>query len=181
MSKAHRMMSVDPGTLNTGVVVVELQPDGTLKMLHTRKISRKKGDAWKRVNEILEDLIEIVREYKVNEIWVELYVPYGRRKGSLWNMMLVGALLYLPVTRSLDDTVSYGVYAQEWKRWLTKAIDTDRHPAKALAESLGIALTDEQYADISDPHVADALGLLLFSQYRETNNEYATSKTSDGN
>lgn len=173
----YRIMSVDPGTINTGVVVTELGPDDTLVMLATKKITKRKGDAWRRVTDIVKEILEMVEEYEIRELWTELYIPYGARKGSLWNMMLVGALLYLPVTRSLSNLQSYGLYAREWKQWLKKATpdcDSDKHRAVSFAKANGLELTDEQELDLTDVHVADALGLVLFTRYAGDTNEHPT-------
>ena len=171
----YRIMSVDPGTINTGVVVMELGPDDTLIPLATKKILKRKGDAWHRVTYIVGLILEMVEMWEVQEIWIELYIPYGARKGSLWNMMLVGALLYLPVTRSLENTISYGLYAREWKQWLKKATpdcDSDRRRAVAFAKAHGLEFTDEMELDLTDVHVADALGLVLFTRYAGDTNEH---------
>lgn len=171
----YKIMSVDPGTINTGVVVSELGPDDSLILCNTYKILKKKGDAWRRVSEIMAELVNIIEEHEINELWVELYIPYGPRKGYLWNMMLVGALLYLPVTRRLHSLISYGVYAREWKPWLKRATpecDTDKGRARTFATRAGIEFTDEMEEMLTDPHVADALGLVLYTRYAGDTNEH---------
>ena len=173
----YRIMSVDPGTINTGVVVTELGPDDTLKVLKTVKINKRKDDAWHRVTYIVAPILELILEYEVQELWVELYIPYGARKGSLWNMMLVGALIYLPVTRGLDTLTSYGLYAREWKGWLKKATpncDKDSRRVVEFAVAHDVVLDDEAHYHLSDPHVSDALGLVLFTRYSGDTNEHPT-------
>lgn len=171
----YTIMSVDPGTINTGVVVAELGPDNSLIPVNTYKILKKKGDAWRRVSDIITVLANIIEEHEVDELWVELYIPYGARKGSLWNMMLVGALLYLPVTRSVEKLTSYGLYAREWKQWLKKetpGCDNDSKRARTFALNHGIEFTDEMEEMLTDIHIADALGILLFTRYAGGHNEH---------
>lgn len=168
-------MSVDPGTNHTGVVVAELGPDKSLNVVNTYKIEKRKGHAWRRVTEIIEILVEIVEQHSVQELWVELYIPYGARKGALWNMMLVGALLYLPVTRQQESLTSYGLYAREWKQWMKKVTpgcDHDGKRARTFALNQGLEFTDAMEEMLTDIHVADALGILLFTRYAGEHNEH---------
>ena len=175
--KNYRVMAVDPGTINTGVVIGELGPDDTVQMVAAKKVNKRKGDAWRRVTTITAEIVDMIEEYDVRELWVELYIPYGRRRGSLWNMMLVGALLYLPVTRSKDNLISYGLYAREWKPWLKKMTpdcDADKRRAITFAKNQGIEFTDEMEEALTDVHVADALGLILFPHFAGDTNEHPT-------
>jgi hypothetical protein len=69
------------------------------------------------------------------------------------------------------------LYAREWKQWLKKATpncDTDKRRAVSFAKDHGLEFTDEMELDLTDIHVADALGLVLFTRYSGDTHEHPT-------
>ena len=162
-------MALDPGTLHTGVVIVKGTFDSIEEILEIRKIEKKSkdGKAPVRIAHIVNEVREMLDQWQVTEMWTELFIPYGRRRGAMHNMNLVGALLYMPATRSIEGLHSYGLHAGEWKRWIKAQYpDLEMHQAvRNLCALHDVTLTDEAEAGISDPHCCDALGILLFIKF----------------
>jgi Holliday junction resolvasome RuvABC endonuclease subunit len=149
------VVAVDPGTINTGYCKLEVNNDGTVAQVHEAGIIKATGKrAVDRIPEIIDRINQLVEKpASVDEIWTELFVPYGARKGAMWNASLVGAILFLPVTRMIKGLSCYGVYPVE--------LDN-------------VTLTDEQSLALSNPHVADALGLALFGIKEAEQHDYRT-------
>lgn len=175
--KSHRVLAIDPGTQHTGLAVGEGK-DGFFEILEIRKVEKLKGKAYRRISEIIEEVRDLIDQYEVAELWTEMFVPYGIRRGAMHNMNLVGALLYIPVTRKID-MLSYAIQASEWKRWVKANAPDATTPSEAirtLCAQHEVELTDEHHAAIADPHCADALGILLFTYYGDkTNREHQAS------
>ena len=106
-----------------------------------------------------------------------MFIPYGIRRGQMYNMNLVGAILYLPVTRQ-KKLKSYAIQAAEWKKWLSANAGENLTPYDKLrdvAEDRLIELDDEAHAAISDPHVGDAFGMLMFTYFGSPPREHQAS------
>lgn len=171
------VVGVDPGTKNTGYCKLEVNNDGTVRtILSLERISPTGDTAVSRIPEIVERVCEgVVGEPKADEVWTELFVPYGARKGAMWNASLVGALLFLPVTRMIKNLGCYGVYPVQWKSWAKKIADVPMTEVIGyLLAKDNIELTDEQNLALSNPHVADAMGLALFGIRESDKHEYKT-------
>ena len=171
----YRVMAIDPGTQHTGVAVGTLGSDGTMKIREIKKIEKLTGKTYRRISEIIEEVRELIDEHGVKELWTEMFVPYGIRRGAMHNMNLVGALLYIPVTRNIS-MLSYSIQAAEWKKWVKANVPDFKTTAEAIRKlcvKFEVELTDEWEAAIADPHCADAVGILLFSYYgSEAEREY---------
>lgn len=170
----YNIMAIDPGTQHTGVAVGATEEGGTLEILEIVKIEKLKGKAYRRITEIIDEVRDLIDKHGVIEMWTEMFVPYGIRRGAMHNMNLVGALLYMPVTRKLD-MVSYGLQAAEWKKWVKAQVPDATTPYEAIRDlcvTHGVTLSDAHHAAISDPHCADAVGILLFSHYGSDSHEY---------
>jgi len=170
------VVGVDPGTKNTGLCKLEVNNDGTVNRILNLAAIRPVGErAVDRIPEIVDRVSKEITDPNADEIWTELFVPYGARKGAMWNASLVGALLFLPVTRMIKGLGCYGVHPVSWKAWLKKVgLDTLKENVAALLGYDGIILTDEQSLALSNPHVADALGLALFGIKEADTHEYKT-------
>ena len=93
---SRNIIGIDPGTLNTGYVVVE-SDGGIVRVLTSGVVPvDKKLPAPCRIHHIITELIREIEAFDVTEIWTELFVPYGARQGALWNTALTGAIIYLP-------------------------------------------------------------------------------------
>lgn len=173
---SHSIMAVDPGTQHTGVAIGRVE-DGVLVIQEITKIEKLKGKAYRRVSEIIEEVRDLVDKHEVKELWTEMFVPYGIRRGAMHNMNLVGALIYMPVTRSIE-MLSYGIQAAEWKKWIKANAPECKTPSESirnLCELQEVELTDATHEAIADPHCADALGILMFSVYGSGEREYQAS------
>jgi Holliday junction resolvasome RuvABC endonuclease subunit len=172
------VVAVDPGTINTGYCKLEVNNDGTVAQVHEAGIIKATGKrAVDRIPEIIDRINQLVEKpASVDEIWTELFVPYGARKGAMWNASLVGAILFLPVTRMIKGLSCYGVYPVQWKAWIKRqsALDSMKLDTEFLLELDNVTLTDEQSLALSNPHVADALGLALFGIKEAEQHEYRT-------
>jgi hypothetical protein len=171
-------MSVDPGTLHTGVAIFDISDDGkVLEILTLEYIkSDPKKHAKDRIADILGTIVSLVDHYKVEAMWVELYVPLGRNRGAMYNMSLVGALLYMPITRQRDLS-SFGVFASQWKRWFKKTFGESDYEAdlRHWFEAKGFTLTDQQLEALTVKHVRDAVGILLYAAQGGLDEKHETS------
>lgn len=165
------ILAVDPGTSHTGVVKAEIQEDSIIKILDWGELEIPKGvPAPKRINAIVSQVYDwATRKPAVREIWVEQFAAYGARRGMMWNMALVGALLYLPATRENEDLTSYTVHPKTWKSWYAKDFKnktaTPHDILKRQLEDYGLFEEDLYLDCIRSQHIADALGLALFAVY----------------
>jgi hypothetical protein len=121
------LLTLDPGTLNTGWAVheyrqVELEDDphfawevidsGTWVRPNTVLPAEAHGWMWEQY---LKKLLEV----DPDEVWLEAFYPYGGRprKNTHALITLVGGYLALP---QWDHTRTVSVGADEWKRWRKK-------------------------------------------------------------
>ena len=162
MSK--NIIGIDPGSVNTGYVVVE-SDGGIVQILGEGVVEvDKKLPAPCRIHHILTQLVTEIESFNVTEIWTELFVPYGARKGALWNTALTGAIIYLPTTRMKEDWTSFAVHPSTWKAWYNKPflemLVSEWEVRRNVNERYGLDL------DTSLPkHVWDALGILCYAHY----------------
>lgn len=174
----YKVMAVDPGTIHTGYVVGECD-NGVVQILKMGQVSvDKKLPPPKRIHGILSELVEVATALDVQQIWTELFVPYGARTGAMWNTALSGAIVYLPSTRQQEDWVTYAVHPSTWKSWFARPFkDRPCTSGDMIRETLQTydLYSDELYmACIKSQHVADAVGILLFSQYGDPDVEQAS-------
>lgn len=179
----YNIMAIDPGTQHTGLAIGATEPggSGTLEILAIKKIEKLKSSVWRRITGIIDEVRDLIDEYGVLELWIEMFVPYAQRRGAMHNMNLVGALLYMPVTRNLD-MVAYAIQAAEWKRWVKGQVpfaETPFEAMRALCHKFSVPLSDADLAAIADPHCADALGILMFSHFGSYEREHAISNVQD--
>jgi len=165
------ILAVDPGTVNTGWAKVEVQEENINRIVGVGVTTPPKDIPPKRVSEIIRQLIEVLNARPMaTEIWTEFFVPYAARKGAMWNTTLVGALLYLPITRHRMDLTSFGMFPATWKAWMKKEAGAHcSDPICALLEKYGVEPTDEQWQTMGEsPHIRDAIGIAFYAVYGAT-------------
>jgi Holliday junction resolvasome RuvABC endonuclease subunit len=184
MSKV--ILGLDTGTINTGFVKVEVKQGEIFAIHDAGMIQVKKLETRYRLAAIVRAVVTILdKAPRVTEMWTELFQFYGARKGALWNAMLVGALIYLPVTRQRRDLTSYSTSKSQWWSWYKTYLGCsdkkDMWPAsKAYLEQRGVEISDEHEALFAgSQHLNDALGVLLFAVYGAENDEYFISDTTN--
>lgn len=176
MSKS--IVAVDPGTSHTGYVKLEAGDD-EVSLVGFGKPPLSRSAAPQRINEILNYIVEVLWKTPTSsELWVELFAPYGARRGMMWNASLVGALCYLPVTRRDEGLISYGVYPVQWREWVRTEIECGKGPidrvrAEDLFSLYGVDYTEEL---AKEAHLRDALCIGLFGLYGAEEHEYEISE-----
>lgn len=160
------ILAVDPGTTHTGIVKAKVSLSGVVEIVDWAELEvPKKTPAPRRINSIITQIWDwATSPPRAKEIWTELFMPYGARRGAMWNMALTGAIIYLPATREDEDLVTYGVPPVTWKSWVQKNYDL---PDTELLRVFG--LMDKQLLEDlgRSPHIRDALLIALYSQYGE--------------
>jgi Holliday junction resolvasome RuvABC endonuclease subunit len=178
MSKT--ILAIDPGTIHTGFAKLT-EEDGDLTVEKWGMVDVPKGlSAAHRINYIVDSIVELIGELPpATEIWTELFAPYGARRGMMWNASLVGAILYLPVTRRDESFVSYGVYPIQWREWVRTEAGLGKGAISQSAVEKLLQLREADYTKdiIEHAHVRDALCIGLFGLYGAETNEYQVSET----
>ena len=177
------MLGLDTGTVNTGFVKVLVNGGEIMEILDAGMIQCGKLEVRHRISAIVKAVVGLLDTVpKCNEMWTELFQFYGARKGALWNAMLVGALIYLPVTRSRRKLISYGSSKIQWWSWYKKEMGvTDKKDmwmaSWGFLERRGVEISDElQELFAASQHLNDALGLLIFAVYgAPKDDEYISS------
>ena len=166
------LMGVDPGTVHTGWAVVEVQGSNINRIVAVGETAPPKASPPKRINEIIRQLLMVIDAVPmVTEIWTEFFVSYGARKGAMWNTTLVGALLYLPVTRQRENLTCYGMYPATWKAWLKK-----QGGWYEVIQKYAITVPEEVFNEVGEnPHIHDAVCLALYAVYGATDVEQVSN------
>lgn len=180
------MLGLDTGTTNTGFVKVKVDQGELMEIIDAGMLQYGKLPVHDRIAAIVRSVIAILDTApKVKTMWVELFQFYGARKGALWNAMLVGALIYLPVTRVRRNLTAYGSSKIQWWSWYKKEMDvTDKKDmwdaSRGFLFTRGVVITDEMEALFAgNQHLNDALGLLLYAIYGESANEYVSNNAAN--
>jgi len=170
------IVAIDPGTIHTGIVKCDVSEEGGIvRVTDSSVLEVPKGVAApKRINAILEQVVQWVDNVPfADEVWIEQFMFYGARKGAMHNAALVGALAYLPATRQRDDLTTFVVPPVTWKSWYYKPFRerqvSECEVIRERLEEFGLLDTDLYSSMLHSQHIADAVGIALYSQYGDPN------------
>jgi len=167
----RRILSLDPGTRNTGYCVL-LQRDKWWRLLEAGCIPATKGTSLEKMFEMLSGVRQLItRLYPpVNEVWLELYVPYGARSMMMEMISLVGGIFtlctLLPKGRRRGQVANnLKVRGIESSRWKRKIKQGKKLTKQDIAEKLSDLNVDYVGVDIEkfNSHAWDAVGIALYA------------------
>jgi len=156
------ILAFDPGTRDTGYAKIRrlgdeatLLDSGTLSRLRFRRPAERMKQQFQEGRELLR-----VQPYP-HEVWVELYIPYQARKGMMYNIMLTGSFLTLPL--NFQNMKGFGVEPKIWKDWIK------RRAGKSTVEAAVASLFPTQ--KFRTTHEGDAAGIAYYGGFNEDNQD----------
>lgn len=92
-TRKMRVMGVDPGIRNCGVVVLEKKNGGKVEVLFSKTIVTKSDDCVRKLVQLGDAVFDVAVEFVPHEVVVEDVLWYGRKKGMLDLAKAVGVVL----------------------------------------------------------------------------------------
>lgn len=179
---ARRLLALDPGTRNTGYCVL-VEHEGWVTIFECGTITTPKK--YKTSMEKFQYVVTTTQSLltglypRINELWPELFVPFGGRTNMMECISTIGGILAVPTLLPIGrkkgtlpkDFQVRGVESHRWKKFLKEGDKKLTH--KKILEWVDRLDIDSTTVDLEslDDHALDALGIGIYAFVQNESSE----------